>query len=170
MSKLLDPDNSPIDLENIDYDDVLHLYRGWRRAETLLKEKTIECDSLRSRTEKFEDNHERFRNQIQALESVKDLTINLQSQLNVTQSENLYLSAENRRLIETQSKMDRDMKELMNNNYKQQLEDSRAEFEFHRQKYHEISMSHKALETMVANEAAARQSAENRLSSLDEVT
>ena len=165
-----DPENSPIDLENIDYDDVLHLYRGWRRAETALKERTLECETLKSRTEKFEDNHERFRNQIQALESVKDLTINLQSQLNMVQSENVYLTNENRRYIEIQQKLDRDMKEEKSHNYKQQLEDARKEMDFHKQKYQEMVLSHKALETMVANESSARQSAESRLSSLDEVT
>ena len=165
-----DDENSPIDLENIDYDDVLHLYRGWRRAETALKERTLECEALKSRTEKFEDNHERFRNQIQALESVKDLTINLQSQLNMVQSENVYLTNENRRYIEIQQKLDRDMKEEKSHNYRQQLEDARKEVDFHKQKYQEMLLSHKALETMVANESAARQSAENRLSSLDEVT
>jgi hypothetical protein len=165
----IDHDREPVDLNNIDYDDVLHLYRGWRRAETALKERTAECEALKARTDRFEDSHERFRSQIQALESVKDLTISLQSQLNLLQSENAHVTAENRRMTEILTKMDSELAEARSQTYKEQLEAARTEFEYQKQKYNEMLLSHKALETMLANEAAARQSAEGRLASLDEV-
>ena len=31
--------NEKLDLTNVDYDDVLHLYRGWRKSENALRSK-----------------------------------------------------------------------------------------------------------------------------------
>jgi hypothetical protein len=40
-----------IDLLNVDYDDVLQLYRGWRRSEGLLKDKDKELAAMHARVE-----------------------------------------------------------------------------------------------------------------------
>lgn len=60
---------------NVDYDDVLHLYRGWRKSENLLKEKNKELNQLKGRVQQLMNSHIKFRTQIQGLENVKELTI-----------------------------------------------------------------------------------------------
>ena len=60
---------------NVDYDDVLHLYRGWRKSENLLKEKNKELNQLKGRVQQLVNSHMKFRTQIQGLENVKELTI-----------------------------------------------------------------------------------------------
>ena len=62
-----------IDLMNIDYEDVLHLYRGWRRSESALKDKNIELAAMRESVSQLQEQHSKFRCQITALESVKVL-------------------------------------------------------------------------------------------------
>jgi hypothetical protein len=43
--------SASIDLLNVDYDDVLQLYRGWRRSEGLLKDKDKELAAMHSRVD-----------------------------------------------------------------------------------------------------------------------
>ena len=86
------------DLHNVDYEDVLHLYRGWRKAEGALKEKNKELNALKIRVKQLQESHIKFRGQIQALESVKELTVSLQAQLATTQQENISLVNDNKEL------------------------------------------------------------------------
>lgn len=60
---------------DVDYDDVLHLYRGWRNAENQLKDKNKELTIIKNRVKLLQNSHIKFRGQIQALDTVKDLTI-----------------------------------------------------------------------------------------------
>ena len=69
-----------IDLRNADYEDVLHLYRSWKSAEDLVKQKNKELGGLKARVGLLEEAHHKFKSQIQALESVKELTSSLQKQ------------------------------------------------------------------------------------------
>ena len=101
----LDMSKAPMDLENIDYDDVLHLYRGWRRAELALQEKIHEYEALKTKFENSGSNQSKFRDTNRALESVKDLSINLQSQLTMMKTENAFLTNEVKVLTEAQQKM-----------------------------------------------------------------
>ena len=48
---------SSIDLLNVDYDDVLHLYRGWRRSEGLLRDKNRELNTFRARVKSLQESH-----------------------------------------------------------------------------------------------------------------
>ena len=91
---------SSIDLLNVDYDDVLHLYRGWRRSEGMLRDKNKELSTLRERVKKLQESHGKFRGQISALENVKELTISLQSQLSIMEQENQQLYKENKDLTD----------------------------------------------------------------------
>jgi chromosome segregation ATPase len=164
-------DISSIDLDNVDYDDVLHLYRGWRRSETELKEKNKEFDELKEKCDHLQETHVRFRGQIQSLESVKDFTINLQSQLNMMKQENSYLSKENRQLIESKNLADTEFQEMKNMEIERNkvLKDAQIESAMLRERYHEVAVSHKELEKMLSNEIASKGSVETRITSNDEV-
>ena len=52
------------DLHNVDYEDVFHLYRGWRKAEGALKEKSKELNVLKIRVKQLQESHIKFRGQI----------------------------------------------------------------------------------------------------------
>jgi chromosome segregation ATPase len=164
-------DISSIDLDNVDYDDVLHLYRGWRRSETELKEKNKEFDELKEKCDHLQETHVKFRGQIQSLESVKEFTINLQSQLNMMKQENSYLSKENKQLIESKDSADKEFQEMKKaeNERNKALKDSQIESAMLRERYHEVAVSHKELEKMLSNEVASKGSAETRMTSNDEV-
>ncbi len=159
-----------IDLANVDYDDVLHLYRGWRKSEGALKEKNKELGTLKGRMKQLQDSHVKFRGQIQALESVKELTISLQTQLSLFQQENIQLQKENRTLAElNQQQADTaHEKSLLEQEQTRILKDIRQEFTALRGKYSELGTSHKNMERFSSDEQAMRMSAEARLQSAEE--
>ena len=166
-----DDESSPIDLENIDYDDVLHLYRGSRRAEANLKEKSNECDSLRGKCEQLQEAHSKFRSQIQALESVKELTVNLQSQLNICQQDNNYLKKQNKQLLEAQISSEKKVQDILthDNERNKLLRELRGEASMLRDRYEEIAQSHKDLELMLTKESEARILAESQIVRNDDI-
>ena len=161
---MMDGDTEP-DLTNVDYEDVLHLYRGWRKSEGALKDKTKELSALKIRVKQLQESHIKFRGQIQALESVKELTISLQSQLSTTQQENQLLVKENKELKE----VNQSAEEMLHDRQQRETEQTRAfrdvqiEFAMLRGRYEEMSISQRELETMTANEQAMRMATEARL-------
>lgn len=60
---------------SVDYDDVLHLYRGWRKAENSLKDKNKELNNLKEKVGLLQDAHNKFRGQMSQLEALKTLTV-----------------------------------------------------------------------------------------------
>lgn len=164
-----DDDSFPIDLCKVNYDDVLHLYRGWRRSENALKEKKRDYDLLLVKTEQLQESHKRFRDQIQFLESVKDVATRLQSELSAVQKENKLLLNENRKLSASKSTLDRESKRLSidviaykeaNRNYEMQVALLNKNCE-------EAANNQKALEVKLSAEAVARTTAENQNASND---
>ena len=93
-----DNENINIDFDKVDYNDVLHLYRGWRRSECDLKQKCMQYDVLHEKTQQLQESLGKFRAQILSLESVKDFAIKLQSELNVVHQENKILLKQNNQL------------------------------------------------------------------------
>lgn len=158
-----------INLANIDYDDVLHLYRGWRKAEGALKDKKKELSTLKSRVKQLQESHIKFRGQIQALESVKELTISLQTQLSVLQQENIQLGKENNELAQLNTQAEELLKERLASESAQSrlLHSIQIEFATLRGRYEEMAISQKELEALAADEQAMRMAAEARLNSCE---
>jgi hypothetical protein len=158
-----------IDLMNVDYEDVLHLYRGWRKSENLLKDKDKELASLKQRIKMLEDKHSQFRNQIQALESVKELTINLQAELSNVQHENKLLVHENRELAELNLHAEELLKEKERNENDQAklLKNVQIEFATLKGRYEETMKIQRELEKIANDEQAVRLSLEQRLRQSD---
>ena len=154
-----------VDLLNVDYDDVLHLYRGWRRSEGLLQDKNKELAALKGRIKQLQDSHVKFRSQIQALESVKELTVTLQTQLSVFEQENIQLISENKELLKlnahSEQKLQHMTKEL--NETKEQLHTIEIKGENMKGRYEEATSSCAAMEKLATEEQAKRQAAESRL-------
>lgn len=158
------------DLTNVDYEDVLHLYRGWRKSEGALKDKNKELSALRARVKQLQDSHTRFRGQIQALESVKELTISLQTQLSTVQQENAQLVQENKELVELNKQAENMLHDRANAEVAQNkaFRDVQIEFAMLRGRYEEIGISQRNLEEMAADEQVLRMTAEARLQSADD--
>lgn len=159
-----------LDVRNIDYDDVLHLFKGWRRSEGLLKEKNKELNDLRERFKQLQESHIKFRGQIQALESVKELTISLQAQLSMYHQENLQLNNENNELNQLNQKLEFALNEKTNSSNARGkiLHDVQNDYASLKGRYEEMSISHKALETLANEEKTLRQSLECRLKITEE--
>ena len=167
----MDADLTAVDLENVEFEDVLQLHRGWRRAETALNEVTDELNALKRNYENLQDSHRRFKNQIQSLESVKDFTISLQAQLNLARQENVHLARENAHVTEANSRLEKLLKENEESESRslRDLREAQAELEIVRAHYHEVAVSHKELENMLSNEVAKRTSMESCLVSSDAI-
>ncbi len=158
-----------IDLMNVDYEDVLHLYRGWRKSENLLKDKDKELSSLKVRVKQLQDSHQQFRSQINALESVKELTVTLQSELTTLQQENKQLFAENQELVQLNLQAEELLKEkdVQEHDQSKLLKNVQLEFATLKGRYEETLKIQKELEKLATDEQAARMSLESRLSQAD---
>lgn len=162
---------SSVDLDNIDYDDVLQLHRGWRRSEFELKEVREELTTLKDKFRRMQQKHAQFLNELESLESVRDFTINLQAELSRVRQENSQLIEENNHLLELESRRRQFFDNIEDNEMtsKRAVRDAQAEAEMVRERYHEVAASHKELEIMLSDETASRTSAESRLITCDEV-
>jgi hypothetical protein len=159
-----------IDLLNVDYEDVLHLYRGWRHAESQLKEKNKELTTLKNRIKQLQDSHAKFRGQIQALESVKELTVTLKTQLAALEEENKQLVIENSTLSEVNNQAEELLIEGETTTHKlsSQLNQHSLEAAEYKGRCSQLLESQSELEKLLTEEQAARLAAENRLRSLEQ--
>jgi hypothetical protein len=159
-----------IDLLNVDYEDVLHLYRGWRHAESQLKEKNKELTTLKNRIKQLQDSHAKFRGQIQALESVKELTVTLKTQLAALEEENKQLVIENSTLSEVNNQAEELLIEGETTTHKlsSQLNKHSLEAAEYKGRCSQLLESQSELEKLLTEEQAARLAAENRSRSLEQ--
>lgn len=159
-----------IDLMNIEYEDVLHLYRGWRKSEGQLKDKTEELNSVRDRMRQLQESHAKFRNQIKSLESVKNSTISLKSQLDEVQQENAQLTEENKELAQLNIRADELLREKEQREVEQShvLHDIQMQFATLRGRYDENMKVQKDLEKQLAEEQSLRLATESRLQSAED--
>lgn len=159
-----------LDLMNVDYEDVLHLYRGWRKSEATLRDKDKELMSTKEKFRQMQEDLGKFRNKLQALESFKELTITLQNQLSQVQHENQRLVAENEEL----AKLNVNAEELLRKKDKDIVDQARAlkdvqlEFATLKGRYEESMKAHRELERLAAEEQALRLSVESRLNTADQ--
>lgn len=159
-----------IDLMNVEYEDVLHLYRGWRKSESALKDKNKELAALKSRITQLQDSHVKFRGQIQSLDSVKDLTVTLQNQLSIMQQENKQLAEENKELAQLNIKADELLreKEMEEETQTRMLRDVQLDFATLRGRYEETTKAHRELEKLASDEQASRLATEARFHSMED--
>lgn len=168
MLKQMDKDS--IDLMNVDYEDVLQLYKGLRKSETVLKDKNKELAAMKLRVQQLQESHSKFRGQIQALESVKELTITLQSQLSMMQHELHRLETDNNELTEmnNQAEMIIQEKTAIEERQNRMLSEIQIDFTNLKDRYEEKLKFQKELEKLIFDEQSLRRAAEARALSGDE--
>lgn len=89
-----------LDLLNIEYDDILHLYRGFRRAEGMLQEKTKDFETLRKTHKDLRDFFEKMSDKLKSLEDLTDSTLRFELEIRELQLKNQELAAENQSLLQ----------------------------------------------------------------------
>jgi chromosome segregation ATPase len=158
-----------IDLLNVDYEDVLHLYRGWRHAESQLKDKNKELASLKNRIKQLQESHTKFRGQIQALESVKELTVTLKTQLAALEEENKQLVIENSTLSEVNNQAEELLIEGETTTHKlsSQLNKNSLETAEYKGRCQQLLETQSELEKLLTEEQSSRIAAENRIKTLE---
>lgn len=159
----------PIDLDKVDYDDILSLYRGWRKSENALEVKNREYNLLFLKTEQLQDSHNRFREQILSLESVRDLAIKLQTRMYEVQQENELLSVENKQLSCAVAKIEADCSRLRHTATESIEANAAAQLTMRtlQSKCEESIVKQRALEMKLSSEILSRTSAESLLLSND---
>mmetsp|Transcript_7198 Transcript_7198/g.10704 ORF Transcript_7198/g.10704 Transcript_7198/m.10704 type:complete len:665 (-) Transcript_7198:135-2129(-) len=164
-----DTGKGTVDLLNVDYEDVLHLYRGWRHAEGQLKDKNKELNALKNRIKQLQDSHVKFRGQIQALESVKELTVTLKTQLAALEEENKQLIIENSTLSEVNNQAEELLVvgETSSKKLSSQLNKVSLEAAEYKGRCEELTSAQAQFEAVLSEEQAARLSAESRLKSME---
>jgi chromosome segregation ATPase len=163
-------DKDSIDLMNVDYEDVLQLYKGLRKSETVLKDKNRELAAMKLRVQQLQESHSKFRGQIQALESVKELTVTLQSQLSMMQHELKRLETDNNELTEMNNQAEMIIKEKTEVEERQNrmLAELQIDFSNLKDRYEEKLKFQKELEKLIYDEQSLRRAAEVRASTNEE--
>lgn len=87
-----------LDLLNIEYDDILHLYRGFRKAEGLLNDKSKEYESLKKSNAELLEANAKAMDRIKSLEGIRDSTGHLEQQIYQLRQQNEQLLQENNEL------------------------------------------------------------------------
>ena len=89
-----------LDLLNIEYDDILHLYRGFRKTEGLLSDKSKEYESLAKQYETLQQNFNNCQDKLKSLETLRDNTHQLETQILQLHQQNEQLVHENNELAQ----------------------------------------------------------------------
>ena len=160
-----------IDMEDIGYEDVLQMHRGWRRSETELRATICELNTLKIKCQHLQESQARFLSQIESLESIRDLNVSLQEQMERIESEKLQLHEVNVQLIHSNS-----MAKVLLNDFEvsaatrdRETREARLENNITREQYREVATSRRELEIMVSNEVESRKSSEARLITCDKL-
>jgi hypothetical protein len=164
-----DNENIEVDFDKVGYDDVLHLYRGWRRSESDLQLKSTQYDLLHQRAQQLQESLGKFRAQILSLESVKDFAIKLQSELNVVHQENKILLKQNNQLSSCNVRVEAALASCESSNKVNVTArvDSEAESAVLRENYELALAAQKSLEQKLIVEREHRASAESSAISND---
>lgn len=159
-----------VDLMNVEYADVLNLFRSLKKSESALKDKDKELTLLRNQVNQLKDSHGKFRGQLHTLESVKELTVSLQSQLTSLQQENNTLVDENRELANLNLRAEELLKEKEQEeqNQAKMLRTVQLDFATLKGRYEETLKAQKQLEIVAQNEQTSRVAIHNRLGAADE--
>ena len=160
-----------IDMEDIGYEDVLQMHRGWRRSEIELQATMCELNTLKIKCQHLQESHARFFSQIESLESIRDLNVSLQEQMERIELEKVHLHEVNVQLIHSNS-----MAKVLLNDFEvfaatrdRETLEARLEIDITREQYREVATSHRELEIMVSNEIESRKSSEARLVTCDKL-
>lgn len=154
-----------LNLESIEFDDVMHLYRGWRKAENGLRDKVREVNLLRERLQKQDEMIGQQRGRIKALESVAELAGNLQVQVTTLTQENLRVIEQNRELAEINISAETLLHDKISGEYNQNetVKSLRTDLMIMQGRYDESFETRKHLESLLNEEQLAKEKLNNQI-------
>ena len=153
------------DLINIDYQELLKIYRNWKASESIIISKTKDLKAL---TLKYNNIHElniQYQGRIKALESVKDITLTFQNQLTQLKNENESLKAQNNELLAAT----KDLENILNsklgddNTQVEQLTHIHSEFSLLSERYKSLEHNNLHIENILAKEKANTRAYETQI-------
>ena len=132
-----------LDLLNIEYDDILHLYRGFRKTEGLLSDKSKEYESLAKQYETLQQNFDHCQDKLKSLESLRDNTHQLESQVLQLHQQNEQLVFENNELAQISIQAEEIVREKisMEEKHVREIEEMRCTISELQNKYDELCKS-----------------------------
>lgn len=167
----MDPGLTSIDLEDIGYDDILQMHRGWRRSETELQSTLYELNALKLNCQQMQDRQSRFVRLIESLETIRDFNMSLQHQMERIEREKLELHEANVKLIQSQSKSKLLLDDFDGSviTIDREARGARLEKVITREHYQEVVASHRELEIMISSTVESLKCAEARLVTCDKL-
>eukprot|EP01038_Epipyxis_sp_PR26KG_P004052 gene4052-5794_t len=160
-----------IDLMNVDYEDVLHLYKGWKKSEGTVLEKNKEIMGLKSKVKALQEATLKYRNQLNALELLKESIVSLEKNLVISQQENKHLIQENKELAALNNEAEQILHEKVQHEKTQQNKYKEIQLELATLKgrYEESTKLQKEYENLASEEQMTRMSTETRLKNSEEM-
>jgi hypothetical protein len=168
---IMDPGLTSIDMEDIGYDDILHMHRGWRRSEIELQSTLYELNALKLNCQQMQDRQSRFVSQIASLESIRDFNMSLQHQMERIEREKLELHEANVKLIQSQANTELLLDDFDSSIITRDREARgvRLENVITREHYQEVVASHRELEIMISSTVESLRCTEARLVKCDKL-
>lgn len=159
-----------INLESIEFDDVMHLYRGWRKAENGLRDKIREVNLLRERLQKQDEMIGQQRGRIKALESVAELAGNLQVQVATLSNENHRIIEQNKELAEINISAETLLHDKISSEYNtnEAVKSLRNDLMIMQGRYDEQSDTRRQLESLLNDEQLIKEQLNLNVKSLNE--
>jgi DNA repair exonuclease SbcCD ATPase subunit len=153
------------DIFKMDHNELLKMYRNWKKSESVIKFKNDEIKMLKNNSKYFEDSNIKLRGQVQALESVRDLVSTFQIQLSSLREENLQLKKENSELMELNQQVEFTLNQrLVDENHQiQQLTLVHENFKTLAEKYEKLEKSTKENSSNNVQEKVHNQSLETEI-------
>lgn len=167
----MDPGLTSIDMEDVGYDDILQMHRGWRRSEIELQSTLHELNVFKLNCQQMQDRQSRFVSQIASLESIRDFNMSLQHQMERIEREKLELHEANVKLIQSQSKPELLLDDFDSSIITRDREARgvRLENVIIREHYQEVVASHRELEIMISSTVESLRCTEARLVTCDKL-
>lgn len=160
-----------LDLLNIEYDDILHLYRGFRKTEGLLSDKSKEYDRMAKQYELLQQNFNNCQDKLKSLESLRDNTHHLEQQVFQLNQQNEQLVHENNELTQISIQAEEILREnvTQEEQYTKDVKEMKESIIDLQNRYDDLSKSKYSVEQALQQLLEEKQSMEYRLHEVEDL-
>ena len=160
-----------LDLLNIEYDDILHLYRGFRKTEGLLSDKSKEYDRMAKQYELLQQNFNNCQDKLKSLESLRDNTHHLEQQVFQLNQQNEQLVHENNELTQISIQAEEILREnvTQEEQYTKDVKEMKESIIDLQNRYDDLSKSKYSVEQALQQLMEEKQSMEYRLHEVEDL-
>ena len=154
---------------NVDLEEVLKIYRQWKKSEGIIRDKNKEINMLRHRLKEYDETNVQYRGQMQVIQSVKGLAVSYDDQLQSLKDKYSKLENDNRQLLEMNQLMERAINEKINDESIQfeKISVVLKEFKLLSEKYTKLQQKTSENDNIVATAVSAKKSFESQIIMLE---